>query len=50
MIERMFLVQKDGRLKDIKMMGQICLEGDLQFYGSEELLLVGQEWNDQQGC
>lgn len=50
MNEKMLLLQRDGKLKEIKMFGQISLEGDLIFYGDEELLLVGKDWNDQLGC
>ena len=43
MVEKMMLVQKDGKLKDIKMFGQITLNG--QFVNVlSQLHLVSNNW------
>lgn len=45
MLEKMMLVQKDGKLKEIKIFGQIALEGDLND-DQASLQLMGQGWHE----
>ncbi|KAM3137836.1 hypothetical protein pb186bvf_010079 [Paramecium bursaria] len=48
MLEKMIFMQKDGKLKEIKMFGQIALEGDFND-DQANLQLLGQGWLDP-GC
>ncbi|CAD8052016.1 unnamed protein product [Paramecium sonneborni] len=50
MLEKMIISQKDGRLKELKIYGQIALEGDFTDDDQSNLQLLGQYWQDQYGC
>ncbi|CAD8043702.1 unnamed protein product [Paramecium primaurelia] len=50
MLEKMVIAQKDGRLKELKIFGQIALDGDFTFDDQSNLQLLGQYWQDNYGC
>ncbi|CAD8049797.1 unnamed protein product [Paramecium primaurelia] len=50
MLEKMIIAQKDGRLKELKIYGQIALDGDFTFDDQSNLQLLGQYWQDTYGC
>ncbi|CAD8048683.1 unnamed protein product [Paramecium sonneborni] len=50
MIEKMVIAQKDGRLKELKIFGQIALDGDFTNDDQSNLQLLGQYWQDTYGC
>ncbi|XP_001347120.1 hypothetical protein (macronuclear) [Paramecium tetraurelia strain d4-2] len=50
MLEKMVIAKKDGRLKELKIFGQVALEGDFTFDDQSNLQLLIQYWSDTQGC